>query len=203
MMLATAMANRNIADQRADQAAEALERIEAILKRRRGDGDGDGQRDDDRRVAEREKQSDPDRTPVFLHEFAGHVVDRRDMIGVKRMPEAETIDERGGAEQNGIVVEGGDRPQPCGGVEDQQKNVDRDNFAPDIPTAVVEEVGYSNDHSGGSPLSACRLLELWRHANGLDGAVSLVLRRAVGGLSLRPPLILSQRDWSNMAQTIG
>ncbi len=70
--------------QRARHAAEGLERVEAILKRRRGDGDG--QCDDDRRVAEREKQSDPDRSPAFLHEFAGHVVDCCDVIGVERVP---------------------------------------------------------------------------------------------------------------------
>ena len=73
-------------DQRADNAAKALERIEATLKRRRGDGDGDRQRDDDGRVAKREKQSDPDGPAAFLHELAGHIVDRRDVVGVEGVP---------------------------------------------------------------------------------------------------------------------
>ena len=146
--------------QRADHAAEALERLETTLKRRRGERDGDRQRDNDRRMAEREKQPDPDRAPAFLHELAGHVVDRRDVIGVERVSQTETVGERGRAEQQRIGVEGDERPQPCGGVEDEQEDVDRDDFAPDILLLVIEEIGQCDAHSAGSPLFACRLSEL-------------------------------------------
>ncbi len=127
--------------QGSDDAAKALERIETTLQFGRCDRDCDGQRDDDCRVAEREKQADPDRPAAFLHQFAGHVVDRRDVIRVEGVPQAKTIGERGRAEEDRIIVEGDNRPQPCGGVEDEQEGIDRDDFAPDVLTAVVEEIG--------------------------------------------------------------
>ena len=121
-MLAIAMANRNNADtRRADHAAEALERVETVLQRGRRDRDGDRQRDDDGRVAEREEQADADGPAAFLHQLAGHVVDRRDMIGVEGVSQAETVGERRRAQQHRIIVEGDDRPQPCGGVGDEQE----------------------------------------------------------------------------------
>jgi hypothetical protein len=105
------------------------------------DCDCEGERDDDCRVAEREKQANPNRPAAFLHQFAGHVVDRRDVIGVESVPEAKTIGERSRAEEDRIIVEGGEHPQPCGGVEDEQEGIDRDDSAPDVLTAVVEESG--------------------------------------------------------------
>ena len=90
------------------------------------------QRDDNCRVAEREEQSDPDRTPAFGHEFAGDIVDRRNVVGVEGVPEAETVGERGRAKQNRIGVEGGKRPQPCGRVEDDEEGVDRGRLYPRI-----------------------------------------------------------------------
>ena len=72
--------------QSSDDAAKALERVETTLQLGRRDGNGDRQRDDDCRVAEREEQSDPHGAAAFLHQFAGHIVDRRDMIGVEGVP---------------------------------------------------------------------------------------------------------------------
>jgi len=37
-------------------------------------------------MAQREEQADPDRPLTLLHELARDVVDRRDMIGVDRVP---------------------------------------------------------------------------------------------------------------------
>ena len=92
-------------------------------------------------MAKREKQADSDRAAAFLHQFAGHIVDGRDVIGVEGVPQAKTVGERGRAEQNRVVVEGGNRPQPCSGVEYEQEDVDRDDFAPNGLLLVVEEVG--------------------------------------------------------------
>ena len=92
-------------------------------------------------MAEREEQANPHRAAAFLHQFAGHIVDRRDVIGVERVPQAKTIGERGRAEEDRIIVEGDNRPQPCGGVEDEQEDVDRDHFTPNVLTAVIEEIG--------------------------------------------------------------
>ena len=68
---------------RSDDAAHAFENIEATLQGGRGNREGDRERDNNRGMSKREEQSDPDRTPAFLHQLARHVVDGRDMIGVK------------------------------------------------------------------------------------------------------------------------
>jgi hypothetical protein len=124
--------------QRADNSAEAFEGIETTLQFGRCDCDCDGERDDDRRMAEREKQADPHRAAAVLHQFAGHVVDRRDVIRVERVSQAKTIGERSRAEEDRIIVEGDNRPQPRGGVEDEQEGIDRDDPAPDVLVLVVE-----------------------------------------------------------------
>jgi hypothetical protein len=72
--------------QRANDPAEALEGIETALQFGRCDRDGDRERDDDCRMAEREKQAHPHRPAAFLHQFPGHVVDCRDVIRVERVP---------------------------------------------------------------------------------------------------------------------
>ncbi len=141
-MLAIAMANRNSAETSVPTTPPKLlnasnRPCSAVV----ADRDGDRQRDDDRRMAEREEQADRDRPAAFLHQFAGHVVDRRDVIGVERVPQAETVSERRRAEQHWIIVEGDDRPQPCGDVGDEQEQVDRDDLAPNVVMAVVEEIG--------------------------------------------------------------
>ena len=61
----------------------------------------------------------------FLHELARHIVDRGDVVGVESVPQPEAVGEGGRAEQHRIVVEGDDRPEPCGGVDDEQEDVDR------------------------------------------------------------------------------
>ena len=77
---------------------------------------------------------------AFLHQFAGHVVDRRDVIRVESVPEAKTIGERSRAEEDRIIVEGGNRPQPRGGVEDEQEGIDRNHSASDALLLVIEEI---------------------------------------------------------------
>jgi hypothetical protein len=70
-------------------------------------------------IVEREKQSDAHRASTFLHQFAGHIVDRRDVVGVERVPQAKTVSEGRRAQEDRIVVEGDNRPQPGGGVRDE------------------------------------------------------------------------------------
>ena len=54
----------------------------------------------DRRVAERKEKADPDRTLALLHELAGDVVDRRDMVGVDCMAQAERIGQQRRAKED-------------------------------------------------------------------------------------------------------
>ena len=63
-------------------------------------------RNDDRRVAEREKESDADRPLALLHQLAGRIVDRGDMVGVDGVAQAERVGEERRAEEDRIVVQG-------------------------------------------------------------------------------------------------
>ena len=58
---------------------------------------------DDRRMAEREEEADRDRPLAVLHQLAGDVVDRRDVVGVDRMPQPERVGEKRRAEQHRVA----------------------------------------------------------------------------------------------------
>ena len=57
-----------------------------------------------RRMAQREEETDPDRPLAVLHELARDVVDRGDVIGVDRMPQAERVGQQRGAEQDRVAT---------------------------------------------------------------------------------------------------
>src|ERR1035437_7364609 len=59
----------------------------------RGHRERRGQREHDGRVAEREEEPDPERATAFGDQLAGGVVDRRDVIGVERVPKPEAVGE--------------------------------------------------------------------------------------------------------------
>ena len=73
-------------DRGADDAAEVLQPRDAMGDGGCGASDRDGERDHDRRVPEREEESDRDGTLVLLHQLAGRVVDRGDVVRVDRVP---------------------------------------------------------------------------------------------------------------------
>src|SRR5206468_700366 len=98
-------------------------------------------------------------------------------------------------------------------VEGEEKSIDRDHSASDGLLLVVEEIGESDDHCGGPCFSARDYPSLidaptaWTGsyrkflgANSVDEEQSTCLFRRH---SVRQPLILSQSDWSNIAQTAG
>ena len=98
--------------QRADHPADQLERREAAFehagrKRNRG-----GCEHHDGRMAERKEQADRNRPLAFLHQLARHVVDRRDVVGIDRVAQAERVGEERGADQHRVVVECDQRPNP-------------------------------------------------------------------------------------------
>ena len=57
----------------------------------RREGDDQGQREHHGGVAEGEGETDTQRVPALLHEVAGRVVDRRDVVRVERVPHPEQI----------------------------------------------------------------------------------------------------------------
>ena len=63
-------------------------------------------------MSERKEEANADRTLTLLHELAGDVIDRRNMIGVHRVAQAERVGQQGRAKQNRPRVESDERPDP-------------------------------------------------------------------------------------------
>ena len=111
---------------RAEDAAELLEaRVvvgDGAVDGPLGDHDPDADRDHDRRVPEREPESDAERPLALVHQLAGRVVDRRDVIGVERMAKPERVCEAGYADPEALVVGGHDEQDEHREAEDVQRD---------------------------------------------------------------------------------
>ncbi len=93
----------------------------------------------DRRVAERKEEADADRTLALLHELAGDVVDRRDMVGVDRVAQAERIGQQRRAEQDRPSPEDDERPEPDENIAGDQDGVDGEQTAAQIRAAFSQD----------------------------------------------------------------
>ena len=129
-----AMANRN--------SAEALvlmiPPIEARGERRGGERNANRQGHHHGRVSERKEEADADRALALLHEPAGNVVDRRDMIGIDCVPQAKGIGEQSRPEQERPIAEDQKRPEPDNDVAADQHGVNGDQSAAQVSTALIQ-----------------------------------------------------------------
>ena len=91
------------------------------------DRDEDRQADHDRGVAQREEEPDADGSLAVLHELAGRVVDRRDVVGVDGVAETERVGQEGRREHDRVGGRARDRERPGDQVEDHEERVDRDD----------------------------------------------------------------------------
>ncbi len=80
-------------------------------------------------MAERKEESHADRALALLHELARHIVDRRDMVGVDRVAQAERIGKQGRPEQERPMAQDYKRPEPDEYVAADQDGVDGDQTA--------------------------------------------------------------------------
>ena len=126
-------------DTGADDSAHLLERIEARGKRRRGECDADRHEHHDRRVAERKEKADANRTLALLHELAGDVVDRRDMVGVDCVAQAERIGQQRRAEEDRPRFKDDERPEPDDNITSDQDAVDGQQTAAQIWAAFSQD----------------------------------------------------------------
>ena len=127
-------------DAGADDTADGAVVVEVFLQAEGEGGEAERSENDDGGVAEGEHESDGDGALALLHELAGDVVDGGNVVGVDSVAQAEGVREEGGAEQDGIVVEGENGPEPGGSVEEEKKAVNADDLAADVVRVVVEEV---------------------------------------------------------------
>ncbi len=114
------------------------------------DRDHDRQADHDRRVAEREEEAHRDRPLAVLHQLAGRVVDRRDVVGVDRVAEAEGVGQEGRRKQDRIGRRGRQGQAPGDQVEDQQEAVDRED--PVAQGARRGQEATGGDQHRGAPV---------------------------------------------------
>ena len=103
-------------------------------------------------MAQREEQADADRPLALLHELARDVVDRRDMIGVDRVPKAKSVGEQSRAHQDRPIAKGGKRPDPHENIAADQDGVDGDQSAAQISAALIQDI---RDDSRHGALACC------------------------------------------------
>ena len=153
-----------------DHRAYRSEPLKARTDLRRREHDADREKHDDGRVAEGEKHSDPDRPLAALHQLAGRIVDRGDVVGVDGVPQPESIGEESRPEQHGIAAQRQDRPGPRAEIGHDQRPVDKDEAAPKPAVETVPAARQSLPHpdprAHGDRLlaDACRLLKANRKA---------------------------------------
>ena len=88
------------------------------------------------------------RALALLHELARHIVDRRDMVGIHGVAQAEAVGEQGRSQQDGLLAEYHERPYPGGQIEDDEQAVDADQRRPQASCAAVENPFDRGGHLG-------------------------------------------------------
>ena len=101
-------------------------------------------------MAEREHQPQSHWPLTLVHQLVRDVVDRRDVVGVDRVAEAEAVDEERGSEQHGIMAERENCPSSGGDVDGEQQGVDADDATSDNARSVVAEDPEEMPHRPGS-----------------------------------------------------
>ncbi len=121
-----AVANRKKADQCAADSADFLDRVHLALQGE-GGGSSHGSRGHDcRGISRRKHESDGERALSFLHELAHHVIDRDDVIVIRRVPQSKTTGQKGRTEQKRVSVKSNERPY-LGGLDESAKQYGHDN----------------------------------------------------------------------------
>ena len=90
-------------------------------------------------MPEREIEPDGDGPLALLHQLAGRVVDCGDVVGVDRMAQAEGVGEERRAEQDRIVAQRDERPDPDQHVRADQEPVDADQSTAKFRIATIPD----------------------------------------------------------------
>jgi hypothetical protein len=67
-------------------------------------------------MTERKEKPDTHRSLAFLHQFAGNIVNRSDVIGVYCMPQAKRVREKSCPKQEWFVVKSEHGPHPSADI---------------------------------------------------------------------------------------
>ena len=122
-----------------DDAADGPQPLEARFHRRGGDGDRQRHRQHDGGMADGKEETGGNRALALLHQLPRDVIDGGDVVGVYRMPEAEGVGERRGAEQGRAVAQHRERPGPGGQVGAGEDDIEAENPPSQVCGAVAEQ----------------------------------------------------------------
>ena len=112
---------------RADEPTDVVPRCEIGAQRSRRRRDRHRREDDDGRMAERKEQARRHRTLPILHQLSRDVVDRRDVVRVDGVSQAEAVRQQRRTQQQRIVTKGHERPRPGAEVGGDERGEQHDD----------------------------------------------------------------------------
>ena len=125
---------------RADHATDAFELLDVSGHRRGCQGDAGRGQDHNRGVPHRKEKADTGRPLAILHQLAGDVVDGCNMVCIHRMSQTEAIGERRRAEQNRLIPEHQQGPNPNSEIGADQQAIHADDSRPQASRAFIESI---------------------------------------------------------------
>src|SRR5258707_15419054 len=122
-------------------------RVHSVLERKRRSGNSRRTQDNNGRVAKRKQEADRHWPFALLHQLPGHIIDRRDMVGIHGMPKPKAVGKKGSAYQRGIVTERNKGPQPRRQIEDKQYDIDSANLPARVAGYIIEQCLNNASHA--------------------------------------------------------
>ena len=92
-------------------------------------------------MSQRKEKAEADRALAFLHQLAGGIVDRRNMVGVDGVAQPEAVRQERRPEQHCIAGKRSDRPSPGTEIGGDQNGVETDDLAAQTGGPIVEQTG--------------------------------------------------------------
>ena len=87
------------------------------------------------------KKPTADRPLALLHQLARDIVDRRDVVGVDRVTQTETVGEQRRAEQHRIVAQGDEGPEPDEDIRGDRERVETRLGGAHVRVAFIPDAG--------------------------------------------------------------
>src|SRR6266404_1715338 len=98
-------------------------------------------------MPEGEKEADGKGLRLLPDQLARDIVDGCDVVGIDGVAQAEAIGEKTCPEQHGVVMEGGQRPEPGRRVEGGKRGSDAQDAAAQALCRTTDETAWPPTHS--------------------------------------------------------
>ena len=121
-------------DARPDVATPVLEARDARVDRLGGEREGEREAEDDRRVSEREEEAHAERPLLVLQHLPRGVVDRRDVVGVERVPQSERVRQHPEPGKSRAAVDVVEEETPARDVQQRDRRAEAGEAEPFRPS---------------------------------------------------------------------